>query len=585
MERGVWYTESMKHLIDCACGREKCDLVIKNVNIFHVFTGEVTRGSVGVADGRIVGVGDYAGKTEYDGKGQYLLPSFLDAHIHVESSLLSPEAFAVLAVKNGTGTIVADPHEIVNVCGIGGAEYIKEAFSRLVVDGVQPLDVLLQLPSCVPATPFETSGANIGGEETERQIGRDLFYGLGEMMNFSAVVGADGDVLKKIAAALGQGKIVDGHAPELSGKELNAYLCAGISTDHECVTAEEFAEKVRGGMYAQIRVGSSTNSVEAGVKAVTETNFRRFLVCSDDKHAEDLERGHIGAALARLVKAGLPAKFAIPMSTLNVAECYHVKDVGAIAPHYFADMVLVKDLEEFAVSAVWKRGVLVAEEGKALFDGTKRYLPATVLDTVHVKDVSPKDFAIMAHGGRLRAISMTPQSLCTDEEFTPPLEGEIDIKGTEFLKLAVVERHFATGRIGLGLVKGFGLKGGAIGITVAHDSHNLIVMGDDDRAMANVVGLLRKAGGGMALVSAAEEDVFPLDIAGLMSSAPHEEVVQRTAQLRAKAFGMGVREGFDPFMSLAFLALPVIPRLKLTDRGLFDLGKGCFVPLEEEKNV
>ncbi len=565
-------------------GREKCDLVIKNVRVFNVFTGDIQSGCVGVADGRIVGVGPYEGKEEYDGGGKYLLPSFLDAHIHVESSLLSPEAFAALAVRHGTGTIVADPHEIVNVCGIAGAEYIKEAFSRLSVEGVQPLDVLLQLPSCVPATPFETSGAQISGRETEEELGRELFHGLGEMMNFPGVINCDADVLKKLEAAKTLGKVVDGHAPALGGNALDAYLCAGISTDHECLTAAEFSEKVGKGMYAQIRIGSSTNSVEEGVKAVTEMNFRRFLVCSDDKHAEDLQKGHINGALARLVKAGLPAKFAIPMSTINVAECYHVRGVGAIAPDYFADMVLVDDLESFEVAAVWKRGIL-AFDGEIRFDASKRYLPVSVRDTVHVGDVSPEDFAIEVKGNRVRAIEMTPQSLYTAERIAEVKAGRLDVRGTDLLKLAVVERHFATGRMGLGLVKGYGLKGGAIGITVAHDSHNLIVMGDDDGAMARVVALLKEAGGGMALVSKAREEVFPLDIAGLMSSAPVGEVAARTAALRAAAYGMGVKRGYDPFMSLAFLALPVIPKLKLTDRGLFDLEKGTFVPLEPEENV
>ncbi len=574
----------MKHLIDCALGLEQCDLTIKNVNIFNVFTGEVEHGTVGIADGKIVGIGRYEGKTEYDGRGRYLLPSFLDAHIHVESSLLSPEAFAALAVRHGTGTIVADPHELVNVTGIAGAEYVREAFDRLSVHGVRPLDVLLQLPSCVPATPLETSGASLSGRETARELRRELFNGLGEMMNYPGVLACDDETLEKLEAAEELQKIVDGHAPELRGNALNAYLAGGIATDHECLTAEEFAEKVARGMYVQIRVGSSTNSVEEGVKAVTETSFRRFLVCSDDKHAEDLARGHINAALARLVQAGLPVKFAIPMSTINVAECYHVRGVGAIAPNYYADMVLVNDLKDFEVFAVWKRGVLVSEKGRVLFDSTKRYLPEAVKGTVHVKDVSPEDFRIVTCG-RVRAIRMTPQSLYTDEELVTVRAGELDVRGTGLTKLAVVERHFASGRMGLGLVKGFGLKGGAIGITVAHDSHNLIVMGDDDGAMARVVTLLKEAGGGMALVTERGEEVFPLDIAGLMSSAPPEEVVSRTAELRAHAFEAGVRPGFDPFMSLAFLALPVIPRLKLTDRGLFDLEKGSFVPLEAPENI
>ena len=574
----------MKHLIDCALGREKCDLVVKNVKVFNVFTGETETGSVGVADGKIVGIGDYEGKETYDGGGRYLLPSFFESHIHVESSMLSPEAFTALAVPHGTGTVVADPHEIVNVCGIGGAEYIKEALGRVTKDGAPVLDVLMQLPSCVPATPFETSGARIDGRETEEELGRDLFSGLGEMMNFPGVLGCDGDVLRKLEAAKKEGKIVDGHAPALTGAALGAYLCAGIKTDHECLTAEEFREKAARGMYVMIRVGSSTESVSEGVAAVDGYNFRSFLLCSDDKHAEDLSRGHINGALARLVKAGLPARYAIPMATINPATCYHVRDLGAIAPGYFADMVLIDDLVDFSVHCVWKRGVKVAEGGKPLFESASRYLPAAVQNTVHVKDVCPSDFKIVTKGGKIRAIGMTPRSLYTSEVLCDVPQGELCVKGSDLLKLAVVERHFATGRIGLGLVKGFGFKGGAIGITVAHDSHNLIVIGDDDGAMARVVALLKEAGGGMALVSSEREEVFALDIAGLMSSAPAEEVGRRVGEMEGYARGMGAKEGFDPFMSLAFLALPVIPKLKLTDKGLYDCEKGRFVPLEETEN-
>lgn len=563
--------------------REKCDLVIKNAKIFNVFTGDIERGDIAVCEGRVVGIGTgYMGAREYDAKGLVAIPALIDAHIHVESSMLSPEAFAALSVAHGTTAIVADPHEIVNVSGIAGAEYIKEAFSRLDVNGVHPLDVFLQLPSCVPATPFETSGARLNGKETAEELKRDLFFGLGEMMNFPAVIGGESEVLEKLEAADKEKKPVDGHAPDLTGDSLNAYRCAGILTDHESRTAAECREKVARGMYVQIRCGSSTNNIADVKDAVDGYNFRRYILCTDDKNAKDLStRGHLDDALKRLVASGLPACYAIAAATVNVADCYRLKDMGAIAPRYFADIVLVDNFKDFTVKAVFKRGELVAENGKAHFFSETRYLPAAVKSTVRVKPVTAECFKIVCSGGRLRAMEVQPYGLYTAEVFVDAPKGELSVKGTDLNKLAVVERHFASGNVGLGLVKGYGFHGGALGISVAHDSHNLVVLGDDDGAMARVVALLERAGGGMALVTEGSEDVFPLDIAGLMSSAPVEEVVRRTGELTQKARAQGVKECFEPFMTMAFLSLAVIPKLKLTDKGLFDLEKYAFVPLEE----
>ena len=577
----------MKHLIDCALKREVCDLVIRNVRVYNVFTAELEEGDLAIADGRVVAVGrGYRGKREYDGKGQIALPAFMDAHIHIESSMLSPEAWAALAVPHGTSLVVADPHEIVNVCGIAGAEYIKEAFSRLSCEGVEPLDVCLQLPSCVPATPFETSGAQIGGKETEQEIARPLFFGLGEMMNFPGVLSAEEDVLRKIEAAHAAGKPVDGHAPSLSGEALCAYRAAGILTDHESLTAAECREKVARGMYVQIRCGSSVNNIADAKDAIDGYNYRRFVLCSDDKNAKDLStRGHLDDALRRLVKAGLPAKYSVALATVNVAECYGIKDVGALAPRYFANVALVDDLENFNVSAVFHRGVLVAENGKALFQSEKRYLPAAVRSTVKIGKVNAESFRIVGHGGRFRVMEVQPYGLYTAESFVPAPEGELHVKGTDLNKLAVVERHFATGNIGLGLVKGYGFRGGALGISVAHDSHNLVILGDDDEAMARAVALLERAGGGMAVVSERGEEVFALDIAGLMSSAPAEEVVSRTGHLQELGREMGVKECYEPYMTMIFLSLAVIPKLKLLDKGLFDLTKWAYVPLEELERV
>ena len=577
----------MKQLIDCAMKREQCDLVIRDARILNVFTGDVEEAEIAVKGGRIAALGKgYEGKEVYDGSGLFVLPGLMDAHIHVESSLLSPEAFARLAVAHGTTGIVADPHELVNVCGIAGAEYVKEAFSRIRKEGVEPLDVFLQLPSCVPATPFETSGAVLNGTETAHEIERPLFHGLGEMMNYPGVLAADGDTLKKIEAAHEAGKVVDGHAPDVRGDALNAYLAAGIATDHECGSPEECAEKVARGMYVQLRNSSSAHNLEVNCAAVTPFNFRRFLACSDDKNAYDLaNKGHMDDALRRLVARGVPAAEAICMATLNIAECYHMQGKGAVAPSYDADLVLVDDLTGFNVKAVFKRGVLVAEHGKPLFEERERYLPDAVKSTVRIRPVTADDFKLNIKSGKALAMTILPHTLVTEGEvvFVQTKDGDAVLENTDLLKLAVVERHFATGNIGKAFLKGYGFRGGALAVSMAHDSHNLVVFGDDNAAMARAVQLLESIGGGMALVTKEGEDCFPLDIAGLMSSAPCEEVVARTGEISARAREMGVKDCYEPVMTLVFLSLLVIPKLKLSDKGLFDVEKFRFTSLEVQQ--
>lgn len=578
---------AMKQLIDCAMKREQCDLVIKGARILNVFTGDVEEAEIAVKGGAIAALGKgYEGKEVYDGSGLFVLPGLMDAHIHVESSLLSPEAFARLAVAHGTTGIVADPHELVNVCGIAGAEYVKEAFSRIRKEGVEPLDVFLQLPSCVPATPFETSGAVLNGTETAHEIKRPLFHGLGEMMNYPGVLSADEDTLKKIEAAHEAGKVVDGHAPDVRGDALNAYLAAGIATDHECGSPEECAEKVARGMYVQLRNSSSAHNLEVNCAAVTPFNFRRFLACSDDKNAYDLaNKGHMDDALRRLVARGVPAAEAVCMATLNIAECYHMQGKGAVAPSYDADLVLVDNLTEFNVKAVFKRGVLVAEHGKPLFEEGERYLPDAVKSTVRIRPVTADDFKINIPSGKALAMTILPHTLVTEGEVVSvqTKDGDAVLENTDLLKLAVVERHFATGNIGKALLKGYGFRGGALAVSMAHDSHNLVVLGDDNAAMARAVKLLEEIGGGMALVTKDGEDCFPLDIAGLMSSAPCEEVVARTGEISARARKMGVKDCYEPVMTLVFLSLLVIPKLKLSDKGLFDVEKFRFTSLEVQK--
>ncbi|MDE6411087.1 MAG: adenine deaminase [Clostridia bacterium] len=568
----------MKTLINAAMKREKCDLVIKGAKVFNVFTGETEEGEIAVKKGKIVGIGKgYEAERAYNANGAYALPSFIDAHIHVESSMLSPEEFAALSVRHGTGVIIADPHEIVNVCGIAGAEYMKEAFSHIEIEGVNPLEVCLQLPSCVPASPFETSGAVLDGRETEWEVERDLFYGLGEFMNYPAVIGADREALQKIEAAVESNKIIDGHAPALSGDALNAYASAGIKTDHECVNAQDCLEKLKKGLYVQLRNGSSAHNIEENAKAMNAYNYRRFILCSDDRNAYDLKNhGEIDDALRRLVKTGVPAPWAIASATLNTAECYGLRNKGAIAPSYDADIALVEDLKEFRVLATFKRGVLVSEGEKALFSA-ERYISEEVKSTVKIKEVNADDFKLDL-SGKARVMRVKPNGIMTEEEIL-----EVESKSGDVVlpqgvcKLAVIERHFASGNMGKCLLSGYGLKDGALGISVAHDSHNLVIVGDDNKAMARVAELLERAGGGMAIVNGKFEKSFALDIAGLMSSAPYEEVIRKTEEITAHARGMGVEEGIEPFMSLVFLPLAVIPKLRLTDKGLVDVDKFEFV--------
>lgn len=571
----------LKALIDAAICRVECDTVLKNATYVDVFTGTVKKGDIGIVGDKIVGVGSYSGKKEYDVSGLTVLPGYIDAHVHIESSQLSPEEFASLIVPRGTTTIIADPHEITNVCGMAGAEYIAKA-SRNV-----PLDVKVQLPSCVPATPFETSGATLAGKDIRRHISDGFIYGLGEFMNFPGVINADPDTLEKLQAAHDAGKIIDGHAPSVSGNALNAYLCGGITTDHECVSVEEIEEKISKGVYVHLRHGSSTRNIVSNSKAVTAANMRRFLMCTDDRHAADLkEKGHIDDALRKVVAGGLNPVWAVTIATLNAAECYNLKFRGAIAPYYFADLVVVDGLENFNAKYVFKDGKLVAQDGKALFDTSKRYLPKEVLNTVHVKELKAEDFILTLKGDKANVMTILPGNVVTGCEVMEikSRNGDVDIKGTDVLKMAVVERHKYTGNIGKGLLKGYGFKGGAMGITIAHDSHNIILLGDDNESMAVAANELARIGGGMVIADKKSGKVYSLslDIGGLMSSRDAESLQRDSKELIERAYSMGVDREQEAFMSLAFLSLAVIPHVKLLDTGLFDVDKFAFMDINAD---
>ncbi len=570
----------MRNLIAAAQGKVPCDLVLKNGKYVNVFSGEICTGDVAVSGGYVVGMGeDYEGTTVVDLNGAVVLPGYIDGHMHVESTQLTPGELAKMVVPRGTTTLIADPHEIANVCGMKGIEFLAKNAESL------PMDVKFMLPSCVPATPFEDSGAILDGDVVEQNIDNDYIHGLGEFMNYPGVTGGDGDVWKKLDAARTRGKVIDGHAPNTYGKMLNSYLLGGISTDHECVSAEEAADKVSRGMYVHLREGSATRNVKQNMKAVNASNMRRFILATDDRHASDLRNiGHIDNNLRILVENGMDPVWAVTMATLNTAECYGLKGKGAIAPGYIADLVVVKDLTSFEAKYVFKDGKLVAENGKPLFE-TKTIITDGVLNTMHVAPVSQKDFALDVKSGKAKVIRLLPANVVTervDREVTCK-DGNVVLEGTDLLKLAVIERHKATGKIGLGLIEGYGLTGGAIGLTVAHDSHNLIVLGDNDRDMALVVSELTRIGGGMAVVKDGKvTGSLPLEIAGLITAVDVDTFETRLAELIAAAYEMGVKRDLQPFMSLSFLSLVVIPELKMTCRGLFDVGTFSFTGIDAE---
>lgn len=568
-----------KELIDAAAGRKKADLVLKNARVVNVFTHRVVEGSVAVKDGTIVGIGAYQGEEEVDLEGAYVLPGLIDAHVHIESSLCPPGEFARAVVPRGTTTIVADPHEIGNVCGLDGIRFMIDASGNL------PLDVKFMLPSCVPTTAFEHAGAVLDADALEELIDAPEVLGLGEVMDYPAVIRGDEGVLAKIRLAEGRGKNVDGHGPMIEGKELNAYRIAGITTEHECSTLVEMMDRMARGMYILIREGSAARNLKELIAGVNAANARRCLFCTDDKQIEDILReGHIDFNLRRAVEGGIDPITAIQMATLNPAECYGLRDRGAVAPGYRADLLVVDNLRNLKVDMVYKEGKLVARGGKPLFEAPSISDPR-VLNTVHLDSLTPDKFSLELESDLVHVIRLQGHSLITEKGVRKVERNEKGIfqpnPHLDLLKLAVVERHGRTGNIGLGLVENYRLKGGAVATTIAHDSHNLIVIGDNDGDMCVAANALIDAGGGMVIVrNGAVLDLLALPVAGLMSLEPLEVLRDHLIAINLLAYDtLGVNRELDPFMTLAFLSLPVIPELKLTDMGLFDVNKFAFLPL------
>jgi len=557
----------IEKIIKAAKGEEVADIVIKNANIINVLSGDIHRGDVAVVNGKIVGIGkDYKGKEEIDINGSYLSPSFIDGHVHLESSMLSPYEFAKAVIPSGTTTVVADPHEISNVLGLQGISFMREATRNL------PLDVYMMLPSCVPATDMETSGSKLSASDLSIFIKKQWVLGIGEMMNFPGVLNNDPAVVDKIKLPVS--KRVDGHAPGLSGKNLCAYISTGISSDHECISVEEAREKIRLGLYIMIREGTVAKDLDSLLPVVDSNNSRRCFFVTDDRYPHDLY-DHINSMVRRAVKYGIHPLTAIQMASINTAEYFKIQNLGAIAPGYQADMLVFDNLSDFKPSMVFKKGQLIAKNGKFLLKENGYTLPET-RGSVNVKWIEKDNFKIKAQSDKIKVINATGNKLITlgSIEKTKIIDGfaESDTEN-DVLKIAIIERHKASGNIGLGFVKGLGLKSGAIASTVAHDSHNMVVIGtnDDDMYYA-AVELVKSQGGKIVVENGKTLEKLPLPVAGLISDLPIEEVIAKLKNLVKSTQQLGCKLD-DAFMNMAFLSLPVIPDLKITDKGLIDVNK------------
>ncbi len=574
--------EQLKRLIAVAGGREPADSVIKNCRVVNVFTGEIENGDIAFSGGLIAGVGEYHGKSETDAGGLYAIPALIDSHIHIESSYVSPEELGRMIVPHGTGTIIADPHEIANVCGIEGIDYMIAASKNTA------LDIKFMLPSCVPATPFEHSGAVINAADMTEPLKRDEILGLGEFMNYPGVINCDDEVLNKLLAAKNAGKTVDGHSPAVSGKDLNAYAAARIQNDHECATVEDMKERLRLGMYVMLRQGSACHDLRNLAKGVTRENARRCLLCSDDRQTKTIiESGHLDNLLSLCVEENIDPITAIRFATLNAAECFRLYDRGAIAPGYKADVVLVKDLKDFEVKSVWLDGRHVAENGEYL-QKTERFGIENVRGTVRFKDFSKQKLNLTLKSNKVHTIQICPGGVVTKKSVDSVLLNE---KGefvynpeSDIVKVAVAERHKLTGNVAVGLLKGYGIKHGAVALSIAHDSHNVIVTGVSDDEMELAVNELQKLGGGIVMVKNGEViGALPMPIAGLMSDQSGEWVAEKLSNLHKIAREeLKVNPEVEPIMTLCFMSLAVIPEIKLTDMGLFDVTKFSFIPNEAE---
>ncbi|MBC2581226.1 adenine deaminase [Clostridium sp. DJ247] len=566
--------EMKQKRIKVAMKDEKADLVIKNANIVNVFTKEIVKADIAVSMDQIVGIGSYSGANEIDAEGKFVCPGLIDSHVHIESSMVTPSEFAKAVLPHGTTTIIADPHEIANVCGVNGINFMLNQSKSL------PLNSYFMMPSCVPSTPFENNGADLSAELIEAFLSNDRVLGLGEVMDYPSVISGNEAMLKKID--LFDNKIIDGHSPNLTGAKLNAYRAAGILTDHECSTIEEVIEHLRLGMYVQIREGSAAKNLNNIVKGLLANNigFDRCIFCTDDKHLEDIrEYGHISYNVKKSISCGVDPIEAICMATINSAQCYKLKRLGAVAPGYSADLILLNSLEDFDIDKVLYRGKTVYENKKLCIDISSKIEDRNVFNTVRIPSITTDDLKINLKSNKATIIRLTSNELITQKEVSEvKVVDGVFVQDEHFSKIAVVERHKATKNIGLGIVSNFNIKNGAIASTVAHDSHNLIVIGDNDEDMLIAIEELKRVNGGYTVVSNGKiMGTLELPVAGLMSDNTAEFVEYTLKNMLEQAKSLGINEKIDPFITLSFLALPVIPEIRVTDQGLFDVTQFKFI--------
>ncbi|MGH4117232.1 adenine deaminase [Clostridium sp.] len=572
--------KQLKKLIEVASGRQVADLVIKNCKVIDVYNSTIINGDIAICDDEIAGIGEYSGQNEIDAKGQYASPGFIDSHIHIESSYVSPEELGKLLVPHGATTIIADPHEIVNVCGIDGLDYMLAAAKGT------SLDIKFMLPSCVPATPFEHSGATIDAKAMEEPIKNDKIIGLGEFMNYPGVINADSDVLDKLILAKNSGKLIDGHSPFLEGKALNAYAAAQIHTDHECSTIKEMTDRLSRGIYVLLREGSACHDLEKLIKGVTVENSRRCLLCSDDRQPKTiLELGHLDHHLRICVREGINPITAIQMASLNAAECFRLTDRGAIAPGLRADIVLFDNLQDFNISKVFIEGREVASKGRYLLP-LKKYSIDSVKVQFSVRDFSKDKLKLKLKSNKVYVIDILPGGVLTGKgiaDVNTNLSGEfVYNENAPIAKVAVVERHQNTGNVAVALLRNYGITSGAIALSIAHDSHNIITVGVNDEDMELAINTLIEQGGGIVLAKNNKVlEAMPMPIGGIMSDQSGEWVNNQLIKIHNTAHNeLGISSNVEPVMTLCFMSLAVIPEIKITDMGLFDVTAYKFINVE-----
>ena len=558
-----------RRIINAAAGREPADLVLKNATYVNVFSNELCHADIAVAEGLIVGMGQYSGSVEEDCAGKIVLPGFLDAHIHLESSLVSPKEFVKAVLPHGTTTVITDPHEIANVMGTDGIEYMLQATEDL------PVDVRFMLPSCVPATPLDESGAVLDYRSLDSFYDHPRVQGLAEMMNFVGIIAGDDQPVEKIVAAQAHHKKIDGHAPDLVGNDLNAYIAAGVYSDHECHDLNDAIAKLERGQFIMIREGTAARNLEALAPLLCDKYSERCMFCTDDKHPNDLlEKGHIDYIVKRAIGLGVDPITAVKVACHNAARYFLLNNRGAIAPGYLGDFVLIDNFQDFHIEKVFKRGELMVDHGVVRSFPTPAidpYLTERAHSTFHVEHLVADDFTETRPRG---IIGMVNGEITTvDAGYSDRIDVEYDV-----LKIAVVERHKNTRHIGIGFLQGYGLKSGAVATSVSHDSHNIIVVGTNEADMAAAANRVVELNGGIVVwdqgAPAAE---VPLAIAGIMSDEPLTTVNERLERAKETAHALGVNPGIDPFMTLSFMALPVIPSLRITTRGVFDVTTQSYV--------